>query len=108
MWDECDTTIQHIRHAWTVINGIISPSYILKDSRLRARMSIVVSCRAELVTFVVPHPPGPVLSIIGDSEPALGRLSGLFTYNHPFKCDAYREDRGLRNCCELRSLIVRF
>ena len=61
MWDECDTTIQHIRHAWTVINGIIRPglatSYILKDSRLRARMSIVVSCRAELVTFVVPHPP---------------------------------------------------
>ena len=48
---------KHIRHAWTVINGIISPglatSYILKYSRLRARMSIVVSCRAELVTFVV-------------------------------------------------------
>ena len=33
--------------------------------------------------FVVPHPPGPVLSRIGDSEPALGLLSGLFIRNHP-------------------------
>ena len=38
----------------------------------------------------MPHPLGPVLSRIGDSEPALGQLSGLFIHNHPFKCDAQR------------------
>jgi hypothetical protein len=56
--------------------------------------------------FVVPHPPGPVLSRIGDSEPALGLLSGLFIHNHPSsacsrgcvfitnprKCVMHRED----------------
>ena len=41
--------------------------------------------------FVVPHPPGPVLSRIGDSEPALGRLSGLFIHNHPLSV-MHRED----------------
>ena len=29
-----------------------------------------------------------------DSEPAPGRLSGLFIHNHPFKCDAQRRPGG--------------
>ncbi len=42
--------------------------------------------------FVVPHPPGPVLSRIGDSEPAPGRpCGGLLIHNHPLSV-MHRED----------------
>jgi hypothetical protein len=39
--------------------------------------------RKRCLSCPCPHPPGPILSRIGDSEQALGLLSGLFIHNHP-------------------------
>ena len=58
----------------------------------------------------MPYPPGPVLSRIGDSEPALGRLSGLFTFKTiPSRCELISRnfDERDRACAPARETRTR-
>ena len=89
----------HAAHACIPYHEICN-SILLRVTRAPVASPVASPHRsASRVPILVAAPPRlscptllrPVLSRIGDSEPALGRLSGLFIHNHPLSV-MHRED----------------
>ena len=96
MWNECDTTIQHIRHAWTVIIGIISPGlttsvhsqgFSLACAHVDSR---IVSSRARHVCRAPPSSDPYCLEYRGLRARPSASSRGCFLIKTSLTCDAQR------------------